>query len=127
VTARLPASIALWESCETASPPESRAYTVDEQQRREAELARLIAAIQSELSRLPVTRSDRDGARERITAAFVRFGRNALDFEDRHLQLLLRDYGISSANIRFKNGTQRKGFTRAQFLDAWARYCPPTT
>lgn len=42
----------------------------------------------------------------------------------RGLQLLLRDYGISSANHRFPGGTQAKGFARNQFLDAWARYCP---
>lgn len=42
----------------------------------------------------------------------------------RGLQLLLKDYGISSANHRFPGGTQAKGFARAQFLDAWARYCP---
>jgi uncharacterized protein DUF3631 len=42
----------------------------------------------------------------------------------RGLQLLLKDYGISSANRRFPDGTQAKGFARNQFLDAWARYCP---
>lgn len=42
----------------------------------------------------------------------------------RGLQLLLKDYGISSANHRFPGGTQAKGFARTQFLDAWNRYCP---
>jgi hypothetical protein len=42
----------------------------------------------------------------------------------RGLQLLLKDYGISSANHRFPGGTQAKGFARTQFLDAWSRYCP---
>ncbi|MFF4345513.1 DUF3631 domain-containing protein [Kitasatospora sp. NPDC001540] len=42
----------------------------------------------------------------------------------RGLQLLLKDYGISSANIRFDRDTQRKGFTRNSFLDPWSRYCP---
>jgi hypothetical protein len=42
----------------------------------------------------------------------------------RGLQLLLKDYGISSANIRFPDGSQRKGFARNQFADAWNRYCP---
>ncbi|MFD7507365.1 DUF3631 domain-containing protein [Streptomyces sp. NPDC059850] len=40
------------------------------------------------------------------------------------LRVLLKDYGISSANHRFPGGTQAKGFARTQFLDAWARYCP---
>ncbi|WP_432072730.1 DUF3631 domain-containing protein [Streptomyces wuyuanensis] len=42
----------------------------------------------------------------------------------RGLQILLKDYGISSANRRFPDGFQAKGFTRLQFTDAWARYCP---
>ncbi|WP_202234089.1 DUF3631 domain-containing protein [Actinacidiphila reveromycinica] len=42
----------------------------------------------------------------------------------RGLQLLLKDYGISAANRRFPGDTQRRGFTRHQFTDAWARYCP---
>jgi len=81
--------MALWQGCEPAEPTGCRCYSAGEQAVREAELARLIGAIQAELARLPRTRADRDGARERITAAFVRFGRSALDFEDRHLELLL--------------------------------------
>ncbi|WP_323183417.1 DUF3631 domain-containing protein [Streptomyces sp. NBC_00091] len=42
----------------------------------------------------------------------------------RGLQILLKDYGISSANRRFHGDVQAKGFTRLQFTDAWARYCP---
>jgi hypothetical protein len=42
----------------------------------------------------------------------------------RGLQVLLKDYGISSKNRRFPDGGQAKGFARAQFLDAWDRYCP---
>lgn len=43
----------------------------------------------------------------------------------RRLAVMLRDYGIRSANIRFPDGTQAKGYDRAAFTDAWARYCPP--
>lgn len=42
----------------------------------------------------------------------------------RGLQILMKDYGISSANRRFHGDVQAKGFTRLQFTDAWARYCP---
>lgn len=45
----------------------------------------------------------------------------------RRLGILLAEYGIRSANIRFPDGTQRKGFTRSDFADAWARYCPAPT
>jgi len=39
---------------------------------------------------------------------------------------LLREYDIRSANIRFGEPIgQAKGYHRADFADAWARYCPP--
>jgi hypothetical protein len=41
------------------------------------------------------------------------------------LGVLLREYEIRSANIRFGPPIgQVKGYSRADFLDAWARYCP---
>ncbi|WP_317452860.1 DUF3631 domain-containing protein [Streptomyces sp. CBMA29] len=42
----------------------------------------------------------------------------------RGLQLLLKDFGIGAANRRFPDRSQRRGFARNQFADAWARYCP---
>jgi hypothetical protein len=39
------------------------------------------------------------------------------------LGVILREYEIRSANIRFPD-TQAKGYQRADFLDAWERYCP---
>ncbi|WP_433549436.1 DUF3631 domain-containing protein [Streptomyces sp. CA-294286] len=42
----------------------------------------------------------------------------------RGLQILLKDYSIRSANRRFPGNVQARGFTRLQFADAWARYCP---
>ncbi|MFJ1616657.1 DUF3631 domain-containing protein [Streptomyces sp. NPDC088251] len=42
----------------------------------------------------------------------------------RGLQILLQEYGIGSANHRFHGNVQAKGFTRQQFADSWARYCP---
>lgn len=37
---------------------------------------------------------------------------------------LLREYGIRSATIRFPGSGQAKGYQRAEFADAWQRYCP---
>jgi len=42
----------------------------------------------------------------------------------RRLGTLLGEYGIRSANTRFPDGTQRKGYARTDFADAWDRYCP---
>ncbi|OCC09133.1 hypothetical protein A3Q37_05156 [Streptomyces sp. PTY087I2] len=55
-------------------------------------------------------------------APWAEYGANGLT--PRGLQLLLKPYGIGSANRRFPEGTQAKGFARNQFLDTWARYCP---
>ncbi|MDO5698734.1 MAG: DUF3631 domain-containing protein [Dermatophilus congolensis] len=41
----------------------------------------------------------------------------------RRLGMLLAEFGITSANVRLPTG-QCKAFKRADFLDAWARYCP---
>ncbi|MFJ2771275.1 DUF3631 domain-containing protein [Streptomyces sp. NPDC087300] len=54
-------------------------------------------------------------------APWAEYGANGLT--PRGLQLLLKPYGIGSANHRFPDGTQAKGFARNQFLDTWARYC----
>jgi len=41
------------------------------------------------------------------------------------LASMLRDYDIRSANIRFPEPFgQVKGYYRADFTDAWTRYCP---
>jgi hypothetical protein len=41
----------------------------------------------------------------------------------RGLQILLKDYEISPTNRRFDDRTQRRGYARADFTDAWNRYC----
>ncbi|MEV4728742.1 DUF3631 domain-containing protein [Saccharopolyspora sp. NPDC049426] len=41
------------------------------------------------------------------------------------LSKLLAEFEIRSANVRFPDGSQAKGYRRADFADAWARYCPP--
>lgn len=37
---------------------------------------------------------------------------------------LLREYDIHSVNVRFPGLGQAKGYHRADFTDAWTRYCP---
>lgn len=43
------------------------------------------------------------------------------------LSKLLAEYEIKSGNVRFPDGTQAKGYRRADFHDAWTRYCPTPT
>jgi hypothetical protein len=40
------------------------------------------------------------------------------------LGALLREYDIRSTTIRFPDIGQAKGYQRADFVDAWTRYCP---
>ncbi|GAB3707330.1 DUF3631 domain-containing protein [Amycolatopsis oliviviridis] len=40
---------------------------------------------------------------------------------------LLREYGIRSDTIRFPGSGQAKGYRKADFADAWTRYCPQNT
>jgi hypothetical protein len=40
------------------------------------------------------------------------------------LAALLREFDIRPGNIRFPDGVQAKGYKRADFVDAWTRYCP---
>ncbi|MFB7472556.1 DUF3631 domain-containing protein [Kitasatospora sp. NPDC056184] len=55
-------------------------------------------------------------------APWAEHGRGGLTA--RALAGLLKDYQISSANIRLPDGTQRKGYTFNKFVDSWRRYCP---
>ncbi|GIH27942.1 hypothetical protein Aph01nite_62520 [Acrocarpospora phusangensis] len=40
------------------------------------------------------------------------------------LGVLLREFDIRPATIRFPSGQQAKGYARNDFTDAWSRYCP---
>ncbi|MFD8969294.1 DUF3631 domain-containing protein [Streptomyces sp. NPDC059568] len=54
-------------------------------------------------------------------APWAEHGRGGLT--PRGLGAMLREYGISSGNVRVGD-IQRKGYTRGKFTDAWKRYCP---
>ncbi|MFF7076019.1 DUF3631 domain-containing protein [Streptomyces lavendulae] len=56
-------------------------------------------------------------------APWADYGSQGLN--SRNLQILLNPYNIKSSTRRFPERIQAKGFTRAQFVDAWDRYCPP--
>lgn len=55
-------------------------------------------------------------------APWAEWGRGGLS--PRGLGSMLREFGISSGNVRIGDGTQRKGYMRHKFADAWRRYCP---
>lgn len=60
--------------------------------------------------------------RQDVEAPWAEWGRNGLDA--RELARMLSPYVIKPGNVRLVDGTQRKGYMRNKFLDAWRRYCP---
>ncbi|WP_434591806.1 DUF3631 domain-containing protein [Streptomyces sp. A5-4] len=55
-------------------------------------------------------------------APWAEWGRRGLDA--RELGNRLREFDIRPGNVRMADRTQRKGYMRNKFLDAWRRYCP---
>ena len=78
-----------WREADPAPPAFLPSYPAREQARREAHLDRYLEAVEAELRAAPRSRPEQAAAEERLTAAFRLFAREALDFEDRHLDLLL--------------------------------------
>lgn len=60
--------------------------------------------------------------RQNAESPWAEWGRHGL--RARELAAMLRRYDIKPGNVRLADGTQRKGYTRHKFLDAWRRYCP---
>jgi hypothetical protein len=60
-----------------------------------------------------------------VEAPWATFGKRGDGLSPITLGALLREYDIRSANIRFADGMQAKGYSRNDFVDAWERYCPP--
>lgn len=58
-------------------------------------------------------------------APWMDYGNHGLT--PRRLGILLSEYDIRSATIRFDGIGQAKGYHRAAFHDAWRRYCPGIT
>ena len=80
-------AIAQWHACGAPFPQAAPRFSEQEQASREEQLTRFLGSLEAEVARLPRTRSDRDGVRERLTGAFVRLAKSGLGMEDRHLDL----------------------------------------
>ena len=78
-----------WREADPAPPGFLPSYSAHEQRRREAHLDRYLDAVENELRAGPRSKPEQAAAEERLTAAFRLFAREALDFEERHLDLLL--------------------------------------
>lgn len=60
--------------------------------------------------------------RQDAEAPWAEWGRGGLTA--RELGRMLREFEIRPGNVRMADRTQRKGYMRNKFLDAWSRYCP---
>ena len=89
MTDLLQQAISLWDESPVFLPAFDRVFTADEQAERERQLDRFLQGLEIELRSVPRNRSERQAARERITAVFACFAKTGLDLEDRHLELLL--------------------------------------
>lgn len=95
MTELLECSLALWRDCPSTPPAFDHAFTAAQQAEREERMDGFLKALEGELRRAPATRAERQAMHERLTAAFAAFGREALNLDDRHLQILLAG-GFSS-------------------------------
>jgi hypothetical protein len=122
---------ALWAEGGAGRPTLGRTFTPRERSGKEKALARFVAALRAETKSMPLTPAEREACQKRIFSAFDRFARRALDWEDRHLDILFgggfdrgaeefvrmaRDFnpGVSSGdvfqacrNVWVANGLQR--------------------
>lgn len=106
VTELLQESIALWRESPVCLFTFECTFTPEEQAARETQLYEFLQSIEAELRSLPRTRWERQGARDRITSAFVRFARMGLDLKDRHLELLLGN-GFSALGTELARRARR--------------------
>jgi hypothetical protein len=99
-------SISLWKEDPAYLPPFEDTFTVDEQAAREVRLDQFLKSVEAELRHLPRTRSERQQVRRRITSAFERFAKSALNLEDKHLELLLNN-GFSTVATQLARQARR--------------------
>jgi hypothetical protein len=78
-----------WRDADPAPPAFLPVYSAREQTRREDRLDWYLGIVETELKAAPRTLSGKAAAGDRLAAAFRSFAHEALDFEDRHLDLLL--------------------------------------
>src|ERR1035441_3951644 len=104
-------AIALWRECPAELPEFGHTFAGDEQHFRERELDRFLEGIQCELRSLPRSRSERESVQGRISEAFVRLAKSALDLTPAHLDLLLAG-GFSGIGTELGRRARRLAFPR---------------
>ncbi|HLJ49057.1 MAG TPA: class 1 isoprenoid biosynthesis enzyme [Bryobacteraceae bacterium] len=111
-------AVEMWQGCEAELPPIGRKYTSEEQRTREGHLEVFLKGLESELTRLPRSRPERDAVRERIRSAFQAFGRDAIGLEDAHLTLLLGTFSEVGTNFGRQARRFDQGISTIDILQA---------
>jgi len=95
-----------WRDADPALPAFLPCYQAREQARREAHLDRYLESVEAELRNMLRRRREQAAAEERLAGAFRLFAREALGFEDRHLDLLLAG-GFAETGKEFARAARR--------------------
>ena len=90
----------LWWEGGGSTPELGPIYGEREQSVREGHLGRFLDALTGELRTPPQTQAERQAIQDRILKAFADFAKPGLDFEDRHLEVLLTR-GFTQAGVSF--------------------------
>ncbi len=80
---------ALWGEGGDGRPDLGRTFTRRERSGKERALARFVDALRSETKRPPMSAPDREATQKRIFGVFDHFARQALDWQDRHIDILI--------------------------------------
>ena len=99
VEAHVTSTMQIWTGSATHSASSVPRYTAIQQQQREAAYDEALFTVEQELKRVR-TRSDRNGMRARLVAAFARFSASALDLPDAAVKILTEEFlpvGVSLA------------------------------
>ena len=85
-------TMALWHSCAARKPQSGPIYSRAVQSRRQEAYDRALSEVEREAHAKPSTRADRAEMRNRTTASFARFSREALDLDPEAIDLLTKDF-----------------------------------
>ncbi|MGB7355734.1 MAG: hypothetical protein WBD06_18645 [Acidobacteriaceae bacterium] len=92
VEAEVERTAADWAECAAEQAPEARRYSLPEQRERERAYDRALDDVEREAKRVRRSRRAREGAQERIVAAFARFSAEALGLGEDAIGLLTDDF-----------------------------------
>ena len=95
-----------WWNSDTHRPALPATFTAQEQAAREAHLDRFTNTISAEMRAQPRTQDQRRSAQQRIMQAFATFSSSALDFQERHLDVLLHR-GFPELGVGFAQMARR--------------------